>query len=89
MNKLEFVHEVGALADKFAYLLQQYTDNHEGYDGRTSDDKPIIAGEIDVSIQDGALATISVGIGSVDSRHKIKINRYPDSEDGDWRVEDK
>ena len=89
MNKLEFVREVGALADKFALLLQQYTDNHEGYDGRTSDDKPIVAGEISVSIQDGVLATISVGIGGVDSKHRTRINRYPNSENGDWRIEDK
>ena len=92
MNKLEFMNELGALADKFAFLLQHYTDCHEGYDGRTDADKSITVGQISASIQDGELATISVDIGSVDSKHRIIIDRYPDSENpenNDWRVEDK
>ena len=89
MNKLEFVHEVGDLADKFAFLLQDYMASHDGYDGETEDKKPIIIANISVSIQNGALATISVDIGSADSKHRIKINRYPSSNNDDWRVEDK
>ena len=89
MNKLEFVHEVGDLADKFAFLLQDYTASHDGYAGKTEDGKPIIIANISVSIQNGALATIDVDIGSADSKHRIKINRYPNSNNDDWRVEDK
>ena len=92
MNKLEFVHEVGDLANRFAFLLQNYTASHDGYAGKTEDDKPIIVGQIAASIQNGELATISVDIGSVDSKHRIIISRYPDSENpehNDWRVEDK
>lgn len=89
MNKLEFVHEVGDLANRFATLFQNYTDSHDGYAGKTEDDKPIIVGQISASIQNGELATIRVDIGSVDSKHRIIINRYPNSENNDWRVEDK
>lgn len=89
MNKLEFVHEVGDLANRFAFLLQNYTASHDGYAGRTEDDKPIIVGQISASIQNGELAVISVDIGTVDSKHRIIIDRYPDSENSDWRVEDK
>ena len=92
MNKLEFVHEVGDLANRFAFLFQNYTASHDGYAGKTEDDKPIIVGQISASIQNGELATISVDIGSVDSKHRIIIDRYPDSENAehnDWRVEDK
>ena len=91
MNKLEFVQEVGDLADRFAFLLQNYTDTHHGYAGKTEDDKPIIIGQISASIQNGELATIRVDIGSVDSR-RIIIDRCPNSEDpdhNDWRIEDK
>ena len=92
MNKLDFMNEIGALADKFAFLLKYYTESHDGYDGKTEDDKPIIVGQISVSIQNGELATISVDIGSVDSKHRIIINRYPCSENSDyndWGIEDK
>lgn len=89
MNKLEFMNELGALADKFAFLLEHYTDCHEGYDGKTDADKPIIVGQISASIQNGALATISVDIGCSDSKHRIQINRYPSSADTEWRTEDK
>lgn len=89
MNKLEFMNELGALADRFAFLLQHYTDCHGGYDGRTDADKPITVGQINASIQNGESATISVDIGSVDSKHRIIINRYPGSENDDWRIEDK
>ena len=91
MNKLEFMNELGALADKFAFLLQHYTDCHEGYDGRTDADKPITIGQISASIQNGELATICVDIGSVDSRHRIIIDRCPSSESpkyNDWSVKD-
>ena len=83
MNKLDFMNEIGALADKFAFLLEHYTESHDGYDGKTEDDKPIIVGQI------GELATIGAGIGSVDSNHRIRINRYPNSNDAEWRIEDK
>lgn len=89
MNKLEFVYEVGDLADKFAFLLQDYTASHDGYGGETENKKPIIIANISVSIQNDALATIDVDIGSADSKHRIKINRYPNSSNDDWRVEDK
>lgn len=89
MNKLEFVHEVGDLANKFAFLFKNYTASHDGYADKTEEDKSIIIGEISASIQDGELVTISVDIGSVDSKHRIIINRYPDSENNDWRIEDK
>ena len=92
MNKLEFVHEVGDLANRFAFLFKNYTASHDGYAGKTEDDEPIIIGQISASIQNGELATISVDIGSVDSKHRISINRYPDSENpenNDWRIEDK
>ena len=92
MNKSEFVHEVGDLANRFASLFKDYTDNHDGYAGKTGDGKPIIIGNISVSVQNGELATISVDIGSVNSEHRITINRYPDSENpkyNNWRVEDK
>ena len=92
MNKLDFMNEIGALADKFAFLLKHYTESHDGYDSKTEDDKPIIVGQISVSIQNGELATICVDIGSVDSRHRIIIDRCPSSENpkyNDWRIEDK
>ena len=89
MNKLEFVHEVGDLANRFAILFKNYTASHDGYAGKTEDNKPIIIGQISVSIQDGELAIINVDIGSVDSNHRIRINRYPNSNDAEWRVEDK
>lgn len=89
MNKLELMNEIGALADRFAFLLEHYTESHDGYDGRTEDDEPIIVGQISASIQNGELATISVDIGSVDSRHRIIVDRYPNSDDAEWRVEDK
>lgn len=89
MNKLEFVNEVGILANKFAFLLQNYTASHDGYDGKTEDKKPIIIGDISVSIQNGALATIGINVGSVDSKHRIEISRYPSSSNDDWSIEDK
>lgn len=89
MNKLEFVNEVGNLANKFAFLLQNYTASHDGYDVKTEDEKPIIVGDISVSIQNGALATIGVNVGGVNSRHKIEISRYPNSSNDDWEIEDK
>lgn len=89
MNKLEFVHEIGDLANRFAFLLQNYTASHDGYAGKTEDDKPIIVGDISVSIQNGALATIGVNVGSVDSKHRIEVSRYPNSSNDDWGIEDK
>lgn len=89
MNKLEFMNELGALADKFAFLLERYTDGHDGYDGKTENNEPIIIGGISASIQNGELATIEVSIGSVDSEHKLKIDRYPNSKSDEWSVEDK
>ena len=89
MNKLEFVHEVGDLANRFAFLFKNYTDSHDGYAGKTEDGKPITISQISASIQNGELATISVDIGSTDSKHRIKINRYPSSNNDDWRIEDK
>ena len=89
MNKLDFMNEIGALADKFAFLLKHYTESHDGYDGKTEDDKPIIVGSISVSIQNGELATIGADIGSVDSNHRIRINKHPNSNDVEWRIEDK
>ena len=89
MNKLEFMNELGVLADKLAFLLERYTESHDGYAGKIKDDgKPIIIGEISASIQNGELATVGVDIGSADSEHRIKINRYP-STNTEWRVEDK
>ena len=89
MNKLDFMNEIGALADKFAFLLKHYTESHDGYDGKTEDDKPIIVGSISVSIQNGELATIGADIGSVDSNRRIRINRCPNSDDTEWRIGDK
>lgn len=89
MNKLEFVNEVGILANKFAFLLQNYMASHDGYDGKTENKEPIIIGNISVSIQNGALATIGINVGSVDSKHRIEINRYPSSSDNDWEIEDR
>ena len=92
MNKLEFIHEVGDLANRFAILFKNYTASHDGYAGKTEDDRLIVIGQISVSIQDGELATISIDIGSVDSKHRIIINRYPYSENSDyndWGIEDK
>lgn len=89
MNKSEFIHEVGDLANRFAFLFQNYTTSHDGYAGKTEDGKPIIVGQVSVSIQNGELATIGVDVGSVDSEHRIIIDRYPDSENNDWRIEDK
>ena len=89
MNKLDFMNEIGALADKFAFLLKHYTESHDGYDGKTDADKPITVGQINASIQNGVLATISVDIGSVDSNRRIRINKHPNSNDVEWRIEDK
>ena len=89
MNKLDFMNEIGALTDKFAFLLKHYTESHDGYDGKTEDDEPIIVGSISVSIQNGELATIGADIGSVDSNRRIRINRYPNSDDTEWRIGDK
>jgi hypothetical protein len=89
MNKLEFVNEIGALADKFAYLLQDYTASHDdGYAGKTESGEPIIIAGITVSIQNGELATVGANIGGGGSDHKITINRYPNCGD-EWRIEDK
>lgn len=89
MNKLEFVHEVGDLANRFAFLFKNYTSSHDGYNDETEDKKPIIMANISVSIQNDELATVDVDIGSVGSKHRIRINRYPDSKNDDWRIEDK
>lgn len=89
MNKLELMNEVGILANKFAFLFQNYTASHDGYDSKTEDKKPIIIGNISVSIQNGELATIKASIGSANSVHKLSIDRYPNSNLDDWRVEDK
>lgn len=89
MNKLDFMNEIGALADKFAFLLEHYTENHDGYAGKTEDDKPIIVGQISVSIQNGELATIGVDIGCVNSEHRIIIDRYPNTNNTEWRIADK
>lgn len=89
MNKLEFVNELGVLADKLAFLLERYTESHDGYAGKTKDDdNPIIIGQISASIQNGELATVCIDIGSFDSEHRIKINRYPNT-NTEWRIEDK
>lgn len=91
MNKLEFMNEIGVLADKFAFLLEHYTEGHGGYDGRTEEGKPIIIGGISASIQNGELATIEVSVGSCDSEHRLRINRSPNcpNEYKEWRIEDK
>lgn len=89
MNKLEFLHEVGDLANRFAFLLKNYTASHDGYDGETEDGSSIIVANINVSIQNGELATIDINIGSVDSKHRIRINKYPNSSNDDWRIEEK
>lgn len=89
MNKLEFVNEIGDLANKFAMRLQNYTCNHDGYDGKTEDKEPIVVANISVSIQNGELATISIDVGCVDSEHRIKINRHPNNKNSEWRIEDK
>lgn len=89
MNKLELMNEFGSLADKFAFLLEHYTNSHDGYAGKTDDDKPIIVGQISVSIQNNELATIEVSVGSADSKHKLRINRYPNSDFSEWSVEDR
>ena len=90
MNKLDFMNEIGIIANRFATLFQDYTTCHDGYAGKTEDGKPIIIGQISVSIQDDKLATITADIGSCDSQHRIKISRYPSIDnDTDWRIEDK
>lgn len=89
MNKLELMNEIGALADRFAFLLEHYTESHGGYAGKTEDGRPIVVGQISASIQNGELATINADIGSYDSEHKIRINRYPNSNNTEWRIEDK
>ena len=89
MNKLDVINEIGALADRFAFLLEHYTESHDGYDGRTEDDEPIIVGQISVSIQNGELATIGAGIGCIDSKYRIEIKRHPNSNNTEWRIEDK
>ena len=89
MNKLRFMNEVGDLADKFALLLYNYTNIHDGYNGETENKEPIIVGNIGVSIQNGVLSVINVDIGSVDSKHRIIINKHPSSVDSEWRTEDK
>lgn len=89
MNKLELMNEFGSLADKFAFLLEHYTNSHDGYAGKTDDDEPIIIGQISVSIQNNELATIEVSVGSADSKHKLRISRYPNSDFSEWSVEDR
>lgn len=89
MNKLEFMNEIGVLADKFAFLLERYTECHDGYAGMTDDNKSIVLGQISVSIQDGALATISADVSSHKSEHKIRIIRFPNINNVEWRIEDK
>lgn len=89
MNKLDFVNEIGILANRFASLFQNYTASHDGYGSETESGKPIIVGNIGVSVQNGELATISVDIGCSDSKHRIQIDRYPDSANSEWRIEDK
>lgn len=89
MDKLDFMNEIEALADKFACLLERYTESHDGYAGKTTDGRPIIVGSISVSIQSGKLATIGVDVGSYDSEHRIIVNRYPNTNNTEWRTEDK
>ena len=89
MNKLDFMNEIGIIANRFATLFQNYTTRHDGYAGKTRDEQPITIGSISVSVQNDALATIGVDIGSADSKHKIKIIRYPNTSDAEWRIEDK
>lgn len=89
MNKLEFIHEVGDLANRFAFLLKNYTASHDGYADKTKDDTPIIIGNISVSIQNDELAVISADVGDCNSEHRIRINRYPDSTNSEWRIEDR
>lgn len=90
MNKLEFVHEVGDLANRFAFLFKNYVASHDGYDDRTEDGSSIIMANINVSIQNGELATIDADIGGVNSKHRIRINKYPNSEETiDWRIEER
>lgn len=89
MNKLRFMNEIGDLANKFALLLHNYTNIHDGYNGETENKEPIIVGNIGVSIQNGVLSVISVDVGSVDSKHRIIINKYPNSVNSEWRIEDK
>lgn len=89
MNKIKFVSEIGDLANKLAFLLQSYTGNHDGYDAETANKEPIIMANISVSIQNGVLATISADVGSVDSKHRIRIDRYPNANNTEWRIEDK
>lgn len=89
MNKLQFMSEIGDLANKFAFLVQNYTKNHDGYDAETADGKPIIVANVNMSIQDGILATINVDVGSVGSKRRIKIERFPNTDNAEWRIEDK
>ena len=89
MNKLEFTNEIATLANRFAFLLDNYMASHDGYACKTDDGKPIIIGGISASIQDGKLATIGVSIGSARSKHAIEIKRFPNSTNTDWSIEDK
>lgn len=89
MNKLQFTNKIGELANDFAFLIQDYTKNHDGYDAETADGKPIIVANVCVSIQDGALATIDVDVGSVGSKSRLKIGRFPNTNNTEWRIEDK
>lgn len=89
MNKLQFMNKVGELAKDFAFLVQDYTHSHDGYDAETEDGKPIIIANVSVSIQDGVLATIDVDVGSIGSKHRISIGKFPNTNDTEWRIMDK
>jgi hypothetical protein len=89
MNKLQFINKLGELANDFAFLVQGYTCSHDGYDAETADGKPIVIADINMSIQDGVLATIDVDIGSVGSKRRLKVGRFPNTNDTEWRIEDR
>lgn len=87
MDKITLISETSELAEKFAFLFEQFTNDRPQYFGKTADDKPICIGSISASIQDGKLATVEVSIGSTDSK-KIVLRKYPNS-DNEWSIEDR
>lgn len=88
MNKIEFIARMSDLAETMARIFDEYVEDRPQYFGKTESGDQICVLDISASIQRGTLATIGVDLGSVDSA-QIKINRYPNSSDSDWSIEEK
>lgn len=87
MDKVTFIKEMSDLAEKFAFLFEQFLKDRPQYFSETDAGGSISVGGISASIQNGELATLEFSVGCVDSC-KITVRKNPNSDD-EWRIEDK